>query len=202
MVAALLMLQGFVVLIVLMLTYPGGYRFSEYTVSMLGSHFSQANHERNFIGHDVGLLSYFLLGCGSALTGVLLARRIGASGRARWIARIGMIVAIVSAPGPMLGQIFSHDSYHRTHVLISEVFTPLLMVAILLFTVAILVSRCNGQWLAYAGLVAVALLAYYAFIRTTPISQKVAIGALLGWWQVAAFSLWHTPAQHASRPRQ
>jgi len=121
----------------------------------------------------------------------------GPNGRRGWGRRnrhvIGMIAAIISAPGLMLGQIFSHDSYHQTHVLISDVFTPLLMVAILLFTVAVFVSRCTGQWLAYAGIVRIALLAYYAFIRTTPISQKVAIGALLGWWQVAALSLWHTP---------
>ena len=80
-VAAGAILQSIIVLIVLMITYPGGYRLAEYSISMLGSHYSQANGARNLIGHDIGLISYLLLGAGTVVVGVRLASLSG-GGRA------------------------------------------------------------------------------------------------------------------------
>ena len=182
-VAAGAILQSIIVLIVLMITYPGGYRLAEYSISMLGSHYSQANGARNLIGHDIGLISYLLLGAGTVVVGVRLASLSGRGRTGRWFATRALLATIVSSPGPVLGQIFSHDSYHTTHVLVSDIFTPIMILAVLLFSLAFLVSRCRGQWVAYAGLLVVALVVIYFFIRTTPITQKVAVGSLLAWWR-------------------
>ena len=182
-------IQYLLVLMLLMVFYPGGYRFSEFSISSLGYHFSRANSAINYIGHDIGLISDVLLLIGLYPMSILLTNHLRKYRSSHTFAWIGMILIMISLVGVILGHIYSGDVFRPQHNFFSDVFSPPYMLSVVFYSISFMLDKEYNKGYAFMGMVVAALTVFYLYVEKNAITQKLAIFSVFIWWFFQCFNM-------------
>ena len=193
-------IQFIVVTIIAMFFYPGGYHFFFDYFSTLGRTMTAADHTLPNYPNPISSVMFFIAvviaGVAIIPFALIIRTLFTEDKKTNIIATAGSIVACVSAPFLIGVALFPSDLYpgrNNLHGISAQGFFIIFAVAIIIYTIAILLNSKYPNWLAVFSIIIAVMAILYAAIDMGIIDafmQKMVVYSFITWVLINAIKVW------------
>ena len=170
-----------------MVVYPGGYSFFENYFSELGL---------LDVGPYSNLLGYILFSAACTTAAVCsvpfwlsVRTEFTSPTSLRYTAYLGTILGLIAAPNLSALAIFAADAFLWEHIITTLSFFLLYTIAILVYSVAILMNKEYDNLYSVVGFAVATVVFGHIFIIGTALMQKLAVYSLILWSAVQGYAI-------------
>lgn len=178
-----------IITLINMVVYPGGYSFFENYFSQLG--LLEVGGQPNLLGYVL-----FSAACASAAICSIpfwlsIRMEFTSHGVVRYLGCFGTILGLVAAPFLSALALFAADAYPYQHGMSTLIFFLCYTFAIIIYSVATLLSKEYNSLYSLAGLAVAVIVFGHIFHIHTALMQKFAVYSLILWSAVQGYALLH-----------
>ncbi|MBD3256192.1 MAG: DUF998 domain-containing protein [Candidatus Lokiarchaeota archaeon] len=179
--------------IIAMIIYPGGYSFTNYYFSNLGTSKTVGTSEPNPIASVLFLLACVIAGLSLIPFWVALTSVFSRKPSTKFLSYIGSILGIISSPLLMAIGIFPGDTAHAEHTFSARFFFLAFAITIMLYSVAIIINEQYLNIYSYLGIIFsifIVLFLFRIFDLINPLVQKIIVYGFMVWVLIQITKIW------------
>ena len=176
------------------LFYPGGYDYLGYYFSDLGA-ITARNGTLNSISSALFLISLTLIGIFMIPTWLILPSMFKNSTYEQIVSYFGSIFGLIAAPLIIGVGIFPMDTEPELHGLFARYFFLAFGLAILIYSIAILMNKDYSNYYSIFGFTIFILVLIYVFVNLGEIHtlvQKIIVYSYIIWASIQVIRIWPT----------
>ncbi|MFX0184053.1 MAG: DUF998 domain-containing protein [Candidatus Hodarchaeota archaeon] len=183
----------FLLLIVLaMIFYPGGYDFFRYYLSDLGT-MRARNREPNPISSALFSVTFTILGLSLIPFWIIIHRLFAKSTSEKIFSVIGSVMGFLSTPFVIGVVLYPMDTQFSTHEFFAQTYTLVLALAILFFSVAMVLNQNYPNYVAvisFGLFIIIGVFGVIGFGEFQTLMQKIIFSGFILWVLIQIFRIW------------